>query len=676
MKKLLTVSTSCAVLALMTSGAHAQSIDYSTMQEMFGEPVTTSATGKPQRMSDAPVTMDILTQDDIRRSGARNIAEALRQVNGVNVVQKTEEQYDVSIRGYNQHNSERLLVLVNGRQVYLDHYGFTDWAAIPVRMEEIKQIEVVKGPNTALFGFNAVNGVINIVTYNPIYDDVSSAGVTLGTGEYREGSYVQSLKLSDKIHTRFSAGGMRSNTFDNPINSAGSIYGGGSTRSGFPDPIRETVNSDTMFQVTDNSQLRLELSGANVEEGDVISNGGLFNNKYKTKAAKLSYDVDSDYGLIKANLYKNFLDVDLVSAATGTVKLNNEVLVGQVEDTIQLNPQHTLRLQLEYRDNQIKGQGLMATGSKVSYSVFAGSAMWNWDINDQWSWTNAARVDRLNLDHSGPFSVANLYTDSDFNRSLTEYSYNSGLVWKATQDDTLRLNTARGLEVPSLLEFGLDATLGPVYVVGNPKLHAAVVTNYELAWDRKIDAIDGGLFRSAVFYNRTFDIKSLQADYGGFFNLSSKAANIGSSDTYGLELSLEGKFHKDFNWGLGYIYQNIDDSLLNGKTSTAQTVPKEYEDSNPKHQVNLNLGYHKGPWEADTLFYYVSGTTQFALTSANTITREDVHGYVGANARVGYTFDNDVTLAVSGQQLLRSQTQTSVSPDIDRRVFVSISKKF
>ncbi len=97
--------------------ASAQSINYGSLEQLFGEPVTTSATGKPQRVSNAPVDMHIITQDDIRRSGAKNIPEILRDVPGVNVLQSGREDYDVGIRGYNQSYSPNLLVLVNGRQV-------------------------------------------------------------------------------------------------------------------------------------------------------------------------------------------------------------------------------------------------------------------------------------------------------------------------------------------------------------------------------------------------------------------------------------------------------------------------------------------------------------------------------------------------------------------------------
>ena len=673
--KVCVFSLSCMILAFAPlSSARAQSMDYTSLEELFGESVTTSATGKPQRMSEVPLTMDILTQDDIRRSGARNIAEALRQVNGVNVVQKTEEQYDVAIRGYNQHSSQRLLVLVNGRQVYLDYYGYTNWSSIPVRIEEIRQIEIVKGPNTALFGFNAVNGVINIVTYNPLYDDITVVGATVGTSNYREGTYIQSLKFSDKVGTRFSIGGMRGSDFDNDVNSLNSILGGSSTKAGFVDPSRDTLNSDTIFQLTDKSQMRLELSGANADEANLVIGGLLYNYKYQTRAAKISYDLDSDYGLIKANINRDFLKARLVGSAN-IIDVDSNVLVAQLEDTIQINPQHTIRLQAEYRNSELESDSLLAPGSEISYQDYAGSLMWNWKINDQLQWTNAARVDNLHLDHSGPFTALNPYTDDDYDQTSTEFSYNSGLVWTPNKIDTFRFSTARGLELPALLEFGLDISIPPTSFVGNPNLDSAVVTNYELAWDRKIQPIDG-LFRTALFYNKTSDVKSLGAEFGGPMNLRSSAANYGVSRTYGVELSLEGTYKEHYDWGIGYIYQKTDDDLKGINIPAGQTIAKEYEHGNPEHQINLSLNYHNGPWEAGTLFYYVSGTTQFGANSLTLPVPVDVDGYVGANARVAYTFDGDLTAAVSGQQLLREQTQTSASPDIDRRIYFSLIKEF
>ena len=173
MNKSLLLSTVCAAVLLAGVPAQAQTVNYGGLQEMFGEAVTTSATGKPQRESEVPATMEIITADDIRRSGATNLPTILSRLSGVDVWNYGPTSSDVSIRGYSQPYSPRQLVLINGRQVYLDTYGYTAWQTLPIDISEIRQIEVVKGPNTALFGFNAASGVINIITFNPLYDNVN-----------------------------------------------------------------------------------------------------------------------------------------------------------------------------------------------------------------------------------------------------------------------------------------------------------------------------------------------------------------------------------------------------------------------------------------------------------------------------------------------------------------------
>ncbi len=131
---------------LYTAPLYGQSVDYAGFEQLFDEPVTTSATGKPQRISEVPANMEIITADDIRRSGADNIPDILQFVAGINVRRYGFAAADVGIRGYNETSNPRLLVLLNGQQVYLDDLGRTQWYTLPVTLEEIRQIEIVKGP--------------------------------------------------------------------------------------------------------------------------------------------------------------------------------------------------------------------------------------------------------------------------------------------------------------------------------------------------------------------------------------------------------------------------------------------------------------------------------------------------------------------------------------------------
>jgi outer membrane receptor for ferrienterochelin and colicins len=142
-----TLLYSAAALIATSAAANAQSIDYQVMGDMFGEPVTTGATGAPQRSTEVPATMIIITQDDIASAPEYDIPGILRHYSGVDVARFSMGQGEVGIRSAASPYTPRLLVLVNGREVYLDSYGYTAWSTLPVTLEEIQQIEVVKGPS-------------------------------------------------------------------------------------------------------------------------------------------------------------------------------------------------------------------------------------------------------------------------------------------------------------------------------------------------------------------------------------------------------------------------------------------------------------------------------------------------------------------------------------------------
>src|ERR1019366_8938865 len=173
----------------------------------------TSATGRPQLVSEAPADMEIITQADIRRSGATSIPDILQFLPGLDVRRYGMADVDVGIRGYNQPYNPRLLVLVNGREVYEENYGHVSWEEIPVQLNEIRQIEVIKGPNSALYGFSAVSGVINIITYDPLVDSINAATLSTGTQDYQAGSVVGTARLGDYLGVRLSAGGFTSKDF-------------------------------------------------------------------------------------------------------------------------------------------------------------------------------------------------------------------------------------------------------------------------------------------------------------------------------------------------------------------------------------------------------------------------------------------------------------------------------
>lgn len=151
------------------------------------ERVVVTASRYGQSPLDSPSTITVLTEDDIRLSGATSIPEVLRRVVGVDVMELSAAQPDVSIRGFNRELSNKVLVLVDGRSVYLDFLGTVFWGSLPIALEEIERIEVIRGPGSAVYGANAMTGVINIITRRPgegrsvVRAQVGTTGFAQGT---------------------------------------------------------------------------------------------------------------------------------------------------------------------------------------------------------------------------------------------------------------------------------------------------------------------------------------------------------------------------------------------------------------------------------------------------------------------------------------------------------------
>jgi len=120
-----------------------------------------------QPISQAPSDVYVITDEDIKYSGATDVPTLLRQVPGLEVMQTNAVDFNVSVRGDNQLLANKLLILVDGKSIYIDQSGQVLWKFLPVAFTEIKRIEVLKGPASAVYGFNAFDGVVNIITKSP-----------------------------------------------------------------------------------------------------------------------------------------------------------------------------------------------------------------------------------------------------------------------------------------------------------------------------------------------------------------------------------------------------------------------------------------------------------------------------------------------------------------------------
>jgi len=155
-----------------------------SLEELMNIEVT-SVSRRPERRADAPAAIYVITQEDIRRSGVTSIPEALRLAPGVEVAKVDANKWAIGIRGFASRLARSVLVLIDGRSVYTPLFAGTYWEVQDVMLEDVERIEVIRGPGGTLWGANAFNGVINIITHNA--KDTQGGLISAGGGSEEQG---------------------------------------------------------------------------------------------------------------------------------------------------------------------------------------------------------------------------------------------------------------------------------------------------------------------------------------------------------------------------------------------------------------------------------------------------------------------------------------------------------
>ena len=172
-----------------------------SVEELLNTKVT-SVAKKAQSLNDAPAAVFVISNEDIKRSGATNIPDALRLAPGIDVARIDANKWAVSSRGFNSRFANKLLVLIDGRSAYTRTFAGVYWENQDVMMEDVDRIEVIRGPGATLWGANAVNGVINIITKHSAQTQGGSLNLGGGTEEQGFGSFRYGTKFGEDITAR------------------------------------------------------------------------------------------------------------------------------------------------------------------------------------------------------------------------------------------------------------------------------------------------------------------------------------------------------------------------------------------------------------------------------------------------------------------------------------------
>lgn len=664
---IMTTVSALAASAALGGHAFAQTLDYQMMSELFGEPVTAGATGAPQRASDVPATMIIITQDDIQRFPEYDIPGILRHFGGMDVTRYAFGDGQTNIRGAAIGYTPRLLVLVNGREVYIDTYGYTAWSSLPVRLDEIQQIEVVKGPQSALYGFNAVGGVVNIITRNPAQQDYLVARVNYGGDEYTEASMVGGRSFGDNFAVRFSYGNTEADEFT-PF--ASNTYAGELSGDRYR---RETGALQARYRFSDKVNISAETT---FTDGFWAENTSVYyatSSLYELASYKVDLEADSDFGFWTLSAYRNETDV---GPAFGP--LSAELTAYRAQNLFKIGTDNTIRLSVEYREGDAGSFPQPGNGA-FGYETTAFSAMWNRRVSSNVDLTLAGRLDSMDWSRAGdPNPMFFAFTADDYSVSYEEFSYNAALVWRPESGGAVRFSAAQGVQAPTMFDVGftLPVNIGGGFMVGvsgNPSIEPAIINNYEIAYDRTLS--NGIEFRGAVFLESTSDVK-------GVFGMAPDALppsapvptylfdNRGDTETMGVELTLSGGSENGFDWDANYTFKEVEDDMQPFGVNT----PLDFEGATPSHIFNGHVGWTSGRFTADGYINYVSSIDMPMQPVFGPITSVPVDGYTAFSFRGGWDVNEHVGFSLNAQNVNFGDGEiTNTHHEHESRVWVGLT---
>src|SRR6266581_1791131 len=436
----------------------------------------TSVSKRPERLSQTASAIQVITQEDIRRSGASSLAEALRLATNLQVAQVDSRQWAISARGFNGTTANKLLVLIDGRTVYTPLFSGVFWDVQEMPLADIDRIEVISGPGATLWGANAVNGVINVITK----DAKDTQGLLLsgggGTEQHGFGTVRYGGALGSSVRARIYGRGFGRDATALPSGQDASdnwhLWQGG---------FHMDWDAATVNRVTLQGDLYDGRIGQPSPAADIAVSGG-------NVMAKWSHTI-SEKSSLAAQLYYDRTHRDI----PGTF--------GEDLDTYDVDLQHATRLGA--RHAIVWGLGYRLINDRVANSSML--AFLPPGVARQW-FTGFVQ-DEIALVPSR-LSVA-LGTKIEHNDYVGFEVQPSGRVnWRLSASGTVWAAVSRALRSPSRIDRELFAPAQPPYfLAGGPGFHSEEELAYELGYRHQ----EGSLALSvATFYSRYHGLRSLE----------------------------------------------------------------------------------------------------------------------------------------------------------------------
>lgn len=636
----------------------------------------TSVSRKTQRLANTAAAVFVISQEDIRRSGATSIPELLRMVPGVQVARMDANKWAVSIRGINGRFASKLQVLKDGRSVYTPLFSGVIWENLDTPLEDIERIEVIRGPGAAMWGSNAVNGVINIITMHGA--DTQGGLMSGGTGsseqgfgtvrfgnrltdnsylrlygkhvERSEGDYADGSAAHDDW--RLSSGGFRFDTqpsYNDTLTLQGDYFNGS---------YHETYN---LFNLTTPGIPNIVPASSTASGGNLLGRWQRTLSETDELSLQLSYDHSQrDYLLLGEK--RNTLDFDF----------QHRFRIGSLQEL-------TWGLGYRFSHDRIRSSQTLAL-TKVSenlslYSIF---------LQDEIT----LLPDTLAL------IIGSRFDHNDY--TGWEIQPNGRLIWTPSPQHSFWGSISRAVRTPTraerYLQYQYYTTVMPdpfapppattdlrVVVNGNDTFISETVLAYELGYRSELTrqlTFDLSLFFNQYKNLRVRNNATPVPEPPTYTNLvlNYPLTNDSHGHSYGTELSVAWRPYEWWRLQAAYHYLRTKVYLDNGSDDDINSA--NTADGAPRHQFTLRSGIDLGKQLELDLWLR-------AVDRVKYIDRTSIAGYVTMDARIAWKPSKNLELALVGQNLLQRRHPeyipefiNTTPSQVPRSVYGKVTLKF
>lgn len=580
-----------------------------SLEELMGLEVT-SVSKRPEKLNEAASAIQVITQADIRNSGVKTLPEALRLASNLQVAQVNASQWAISARGFDNVLANKLLVLIDGRTVYTPLYAGVFWDVQNLVLEDIERIEVISGPGGTLWGANAVNGVINIITKSTkdtkglfVEGAMGSNGTMPGLGSVRYGGRLSDNLTCRVYGTTFKMGSTLL-TDGSDAQDSWMMRQGGIRLDWEASPKNSVAFQSNLYESSPNPD--------GVGGTPVYADGQNALAKWSGMVSeKVNFQLQGYYDHTWRDFQNNF-----------TEDLKTYDMEGQAR--IQLGQRHSVTTGLNFRQMDHKVTNLPLFGFfPADTTLHIYSLFLQYDvmlIKEKLRFTLGTKVEH------------NTYT-------AFQHQPNVRLTWTPAKQQTLWAAVSRAVRNPSRIDRDFALYLAPnfPYIEGTDSFKSETVIAYELGWRTQLVK---RLSTSLSTYYNTYDhLRSAEPGPSPFF-IPITFANGVRGETYGMELSFNYQLAKW--WSLRGGYTLLKKNLW-VKDNTKDQNKGTAESNDPENQflvqsnVTLPLGFEFG-----TIVRYV-----------DLLPQPYVPDYMALDLRLGWKLFQRVELSIVGQNLLQ-----------------------